>query len=310
MTPARLAVALCAAAFLGSAPADDSAEGAPRSATVAFPSQFQPGRVYVYRLAERFVIADQAEGAGPIETNQTTIARIEAPSSGAALRGRINRIQWRLTGSGGPLEFDSQSPTPRRESKEFASLRAVVGREVRIELDAGGRAAPADAAAGADQDADPDQGAEARIRRILALLTEWRPARAVAVGEAWGREESLPIGLVNVVRKSRLEVESIENSRVHVLGQIEISGRASEGLVREGARTAASIVPSRPGECRIVYDAARGRLERLESRIAYDMRIHRTPLEKKDGVPTVSSQRVSAASTLELIGAEADQAAN
>ena len=309
MTPARLAVALWAAAFLGTALADGAPEGTPSSATVEFPSQFRPGRVFRYRLAERFIIADQAEGAAPVETNQVTIARLEAAPSGGALVGRIDRIQWRLKGPGGPMQFDSQAPAPRRESKEFALFRAVVGRDVRIELDEVGRAAPADAEFGLEEDLDPARGAEARIRRMLALLTEWRPARPVAVGEAWRREESLPIGLVEVVRKSRLEIERLENSRAFILGRIEVSGRAAQGLVQDGVRTTASIAPSRPGECRIVFDAARGRLERLESRIAYDMRIHRAPLEK-DGVPTVSSQRVSAASTLEVIGAGADQTAN
>lgn len=279
-----------------------AAGSAPSPADVVLRPRFVPGRVLTYKVTENQSIADEAEGVEPIVTRTVTrfrIAPVAAAESGVRLRVRIERIEWTVDGPGNPVSFDSDLPRQRRESKELSSFRDIVDRDFDVHLDKEGAISSiGDPTSGAARN-NESRTADGLIRKLMAMQTSWAPRQPVTLGSNWQKEETLPIGLVEVVRKNHLRVTRLDHSAALLEGRIEISGRASEGIVQDGERLVASVVASRPGECRILFDRANECVQRIDSGVLFQMRVHRVPLDK-GLTATTSSQKLSAATTVEL----------
>lgn len=289
-------VALC----LGQADTSDPNGDGP--ALVELRPTYVVGRPLLYRITEKQTIADQADGAKPIETTSVVLLRLvpsHATRSAATLVARVERVQWTVQGPGKPVSFDSSTTRARNEPKEFSTFRELVNRQFQVAIDAHGRTTDVVVLNSADGDTVGQAGVPI-VRRWLAMLSAWLPEAPVPIREVWQREETLPVGLLNMVRKSRLQVLRVDPNRTYIEGQIELSGRGGEGFMEGKDKLVASIVATSPGRSAIVVERSSGIVQRMESRAAFEMRVIRIPADE-DQTPIVSAQKLSASALVERL---------
>lgn len=288
--------ALCLGQLLPLQPAGSS------TAVIELRPRYSVDRPLLYRITETQTIADQAEGAEAIQTTCVIWLRLtplEATHASARLLARVERMQWKVQGPGEPVSFDTLLARGRTEPKEFSTFRDLLSRRFHVTIAATGAAMHVAAVDSPRPDAISEAGAE-HVRRWMAMQSAWLPDEPIAVRDVWQREESLPIGLVEMTRKNRLRIARVDDERAYIEGQIELSGRGGDGI-REGSdRLVASVVAASPGKSAIVFRRLSGVVERIESRVAFEMRVIRIPADEAQS-PIVSAQKLSATALVELM---------
>lgn len=269
-----------------------ASEGATKPAWLQW--RFSPGQILYYRQIEEQTIGNDQGATQRISDTDWKLHVREVSHERAVIALRIERIRWRVRGGKETLEFDTQSEPQPGEPQDLSSLREAVGRDTVLVVDPHGvSVAPTSA------DATPSL-ASVQASRFLGLMSSWMPRQAVEPGQGWSRQEKLATPIMNLVRMNTLTVRSPMGDRWIVDSQIELKADVAKG---ERAEIRGDVVMECPGSAQIVFDAKRGLLESLTSKVAFDMNV--VSLEKGRGKsPSAVRQSLTSEAKISLLPAE------
>lgn len=276
--------------------------------------EFLPGRELVYRVViDKCVMREGDKHPYHSRSECLLWSKVQSVGTGtsieATLQYRFDQVRWSASAGMDATEFDSAAEPRPSDPPEFEKVRAMIKRPFLVKLSDRGqimflrtldpRVALADMDSGLTQ-----MVGEQQLRAILTSLYSWLPPEAVAPGAAWEREEELPLGLLNLIRKNQVRVTGGTLDHPIIQSTMVLVEKPGQGVEQEGVRVEARLESAKPGQAEIHFDRTRGVLESMRSSVALEMSVHTRPVTGKKPKATVVRHALEATSEATLVSVD------